>query len=102
MPSIEKLRTMLESEPRDPFLLYAMAQELANAGAHEDAVSYFDRTIEADADSSYAHFHKARSLEALGRPDEARATLDTGLEAANRSGDEKAASEIAGYRASLG
>jgi len=102
MPSIEKLRTMLESEPRDPFLLYAMAQELANTGAHEDAVSYFDRAIEADADSSYAYFHKARSLETLGRLDEARDTLESGLEAAKRSGDAKAAAEISGYRDSLG
>jgi len=102
MPSIEKLRALLESEPDDAFLLYAMAQELANTGAHEDALTYFDRTIGVDAAYCYAYFHKARSLEALGRDDEARATLDDGLAEATRVGDAKAASEISGYRADLG
>jgi len=102
MPTLEQIRALLESDPEDAFLLYAMAQELANRGEHDPAVEAYDRAIRADADAPYAYFHKARSLEALGRRAEARDALGIGLEAARRVGDAKAASEISGYRADLG
>lgn len=97
MPSIDRLRAALQAAPDDAFLLYGIAMELAKAGDHEEAVEHFDRAIVADATNPYHYFHKARSLEEIDREDEARRTLETGLEVAQRHGDAKAASELIAY-----
>lgn len=97
MPSIEQLEKLLAASPEDPFVLYALAQEHSKAGRHERAVEYYDRCLGADAAYCYAYFHKARSLEALGRDDEARETLRAGIESAKRAGDGHAVSELSGY-----
>lgn len=97
MPSLDQLLRVLQSTPDDAFLLYAVAMEHARLGDHEAALGYFDRAIEADPANPYHYFHKARSLETLGRSDQARATLTTGLEPARATRDAKAVSEITEY-----
>jgi Flp pilus assembly protein TadD len=72
MSRIEQLQEMLQKSPRDDFLLYGLAIEHAKHGQHEAALTYFDRAIEADAANAYHYFHKARSLEARERLDDAR------------------------------
>jgi predicted Zn-dependent protease len=94
---LQKLLRMLEAEPGDAFCLYAIAQEHLRLGAPEEALAWFDRTIAADPAHAYAHFHAAKMLEQLGRIGDARRMLDAGRATATRSGDAKAASEIAGY-----
>lgn len=96
---LAKLLRLLESDPSDTFCLYGIAQEHASRGAHAEATEWFDRVIEHEPSHGYAYFHKARAEEALGRIDAAIATLRAGLAAS--AGDPKAASEIAGYLASL-
>ncbi|MEM9065135.1 MAG: tetratricopeptide repeat protein [Planctomycetota bacterium] len=97
MPSIDQIRSMLESDPDDAFLRYALAQELAKAGEHDEAIAEYDRVIAIDAHEHYAYFHKARSLEACGEIEQAIATLEAGLNIATADAEQKAASEIAGY-----
>lgn len=91
---IERLRKMLELEPDDAFCLYSLGQEHASAGAHAEAIAWYDRALEADPSMSYACYHKARSLEATGDVEGAIATLRQGLEIARSHGDGKAAGEI--------
>lgn len=91
---LETLRSMLQSEPDDPFLRYGMGFELAKLGRHEEAAGWFDRTLEVDPDHHYAAFQKARALEELGRPAEGAAIARTQADRAARSGDAKAASEL--------
>jgi tetratricopeptide (TPR) repeat protein len=102
MPTISQLERLLAAEPGDAFLLYALAQEQAKAGRHGEAVASYDRCLSIDADACYAYFHKARSQETLGDQAGAVLTLRTGLEAARRTGDAKAAGEISGELARLG
>lgn len=97
MPSIEQLQRLLASDPRDPFVLYGLAQALAKDSRHEEAIPHYDDCLAADPAYLYAYYHKARSLEALGRIDEARATLTRGLSAAREAGDAHAAREIGTY-----
>lgn len=101
MPSMQQLEKLLAADPGDPFVLYAMAIELAKQGKHEDAIGYFDRCLAADSLYCYAYFHKARSLEALGRHADLKAALTAGVAAAKEAGDGKALSEISGYLASV-
>lgn len=97
MPSIEQLRKLLDKTPEDDFVLYALALEHAKLGEHEHALQWFDRAIAADDSNPYHYFHKARSLEALKRIDDALETLRTGLRFAKAADDDKAVSEIVGY-----
>ncbi|QOJ01774.1 MAG: hypothetical protein HRU70_15335 [Phycisphaeraceae bacterium] len=97
MPTLAQLEKLLALDPADPFVLYGIAMEHAKKGDHGRAVEFFDRCLAADAGYCYAYYHKAKSLEALGREEVARAALRAGLEASRRAGDSKAMSEIAGY-----
>ncbi len=102
MPTLDQLRRVLEASPNDAFLLYGIAMEHAKLGDHDTALTCFDRALEADPANPYHYFHKARSLEALTRIDEARDVLTAGLEYARRGNDEKAVSEKTEYLVQLG
>ena len=94
---MDQLLKMLAADPADAFCLYGVAMEFSKRGDCAKAIEYFDRTLIADPNSSYAYFHKAKAQEAAGAMDEARRTLQTGKSVAERNGDAKAANEIAGF-----
>jgi len=99
---IEKLRKLLEADPSDTFCLYALAQEFAKQGEQETALAYFDRVIALEPGHGYAYFHKARSLESMGRHPEARRVLQQALGAVVPTADPKAHRELQEYLQSLG
>ncbi|MGD9689849.1 MAG: tetratricopeptide repeat protein [Phycisphaerales bacterium] len=101
MDRLAKLRTLLDANPRDGFVLYGIAQEEAKRGEHEAAIGLYDRLIEVEPGHCYAFFFKARSLAALGRVDEAKRIASEGLAVARRLGDEKAANELGGLQTEL-
>jgi tetratricopeptide (TPR) repeat protein len=98
---VDQLRKLLEQEPADPFLLYAMAQELARLGDHAAALGWYDRCLAADPGYCYAYYHKARSQQSLGDVAGAAATVVKGKEAARRTGDGHALSELTTMEAEL-
>ena len=73
-----------------------IALETGFDSLHE-ALTFYDRCLAADPAYSYAYYHKARSLEALGRPADAIAALRAGETAARNCGDDHALSEISAY-----
>ena len=91
-----KLQSLLQKQPNDPFLLYGIAMEHRKAGDSPDALVFYDRTIAADPNYCYAYFQKGQLLESLGDVEAARQTYQQGIEAAQRSGDSHARSEIEG------
>lgn len=101
MPSINQLERLLAVDPKDPFVPYALALAYAKEARHDDAVASFDRCLGLDEAYLYAYYHKARSLEALGRVEEAREVLRTGADFARRGADSKALSEMRGYLGAL-
>ena len=100
-PRLDQLKQLYDADPTDPFVPYGIALEHAKAGEHEQALSWLDRTLEIDPQYSYAYFQKGRLLSELGRPDDAKQTLETGITRARESGDTHAAEEIAGLLATL-
>ncbi|HYE03718.1 MAG TPA: tetratricopeptide repeat protein [Phycisphaerales bacterium] len=94
MSRLDRLRAMLEADPADAFVLYALGQEYAAGGRHEEAVAHFEKCLAADPGTLYAYYHKARAQEALGNRDGALATLRQGAQAAREAGDAKALGEI--------
>ncbi len=98
---IETLRQMLEADPGNCFLRYGLAQEHIKAGTHQDAISEFEKIFEADPDYQAAYFHAGKTLEKLGRAEEARATYQRGIETSMRTGDAHARSELEGALSEL-
>ena len=93
---MNRLLAMLEKQPNDPFLLYSLGMEYKNAGDGARAVEQFDRTLRADPNYCYAYFQQGQTQEAAGDVEAARRAYREGIEAAKRSGDEHARSELQG------
>jgi len=98
---LEQLRRMLESDPSDPFCLYAMGMEHIRLGEDTAAAAHLEQSLASDPAQPYAHFHRARCLARLGRSADALAAVEMGLEEAQAAGDHKAADELAGLQAEL-
>ena len=93
-PRVEILRNILAAKPEDSFARYGLAVEHVKAGELEQAVQEFRTLISNNPDYCYAYFHGAQALEKLGRLDEARDWYCQGIEAAARTGDAHARSEL--------
>ena len=98
---ISQLRNLLDSDPHDAFCMYGIAMEHAKVGSHEEAIAWFDRTIETDPAYCYAWFHKAKSQESTGNEAGAIKTLEDGIVQANTLGDTHAAEEMGGFLQSI-
>jgi len=102
MDRLDSLRMLIQQDPKNRLARYGLAMELANQGNLEAAVSEFRALIDTNPDYAYAYFHCGQMLEKLDRPDEARDSYRQGLEAAGRSGDDHARSELQGALDILG
>jgi Flp pilus assembly protein TadD len=91
---MRKLQAMLEKQPNDPFLLYAIALEHKKAGQAAEAIGYLDRVVRADPGYCYAYHQKGLICESTGDFDAARRSYREGMEAAARKGDLHAKGEI--------
>ena len=91
---LEQLTKLYEADAADPFLTYGIALEYAKIARFDDAMVWFDKTIEIDPNYCYAYYHKARILGDLGDDAAARRVLDRGMQAAQQAGDEHARSEM--------
>ena len=91
---LETLKQFLESRPEDCFVRYGLAQEYVKAEAFEDALAQFDKILEIDADYQAAYYHAGKTYEKMGRPDDARAMWQKGVEASYRTGDLHARGEL--------
>lgn len=78
----QKIELLLEKEPNDAFLNFGLAMELLKEGESLAALDRFDRTLAIDAVYTAAYHHKGYTLIALERIDEAKSTLQAGIEAA--------------------
>ena len=85
---------MLDQDPTNAFARYGLAMEYVNTGQHENAVSEFRALLSANPDYAAAYFHAGRTLESLGRIDEARTMYEEGIEVTTRKGDAHTRSEL--------
>jgi hypothetical protein len=98
----EKIEAMLEAEPRDTFLRYSLAMELEKEGQHERSLSGLSDLMADSPPYVPAFFRAGQQLAGLGRIEEARAALRSGIDAARVQGDSHAAGEMSEFLASLG
>tara|TARA_B100000959_G_C14966849_1_gene618118 strand:+ start:1694 stop:1942 length:249 start_codon:yes stop_codon:yes gene_type:complete len=81
--------------------MYGIAMEHVNAGRNQEAIAWFDRTIETDPAYSYAWLHKALCQNNSGDQESAAQTLRDGISQAQSLGDQHAADEMNGLLHSI-
>jgi tetratricopeptide (TPR) repeat protein len=99
---LEILRNMVAQNPSDSFSRYGLAMEYRNAGDLESAMSEFRTLMAANPDYVAAYFHGGQTLERLGLSEEAREIYRKGIEAAARTGNQHARSEMEAALTMLG
>ena len=93
---LQMLAQFLEQNPGDAFARYGLAMEYSKAGEIEQALAQFNKLLELHPDYTNGYFMAAQTLERAGRTPEAKALLEKGIEAAKRTGNKHALSEMAG------
>lgn len=101
MNRLEKLQTLLKTEPNDAFLNFGLAMELAKGGRFDESLAQFDRVQQLDPHYIAAYFQKGRTLVSMGEIERAKSELNRGISAATESGDLHARGEMEEMLASL-
>ena len=99
---LETLKSMVAQNPSDVFSRYGLAMEYRNTGDLEAAMAEFRLLMASNPDYVAAYFHGGQTLERLGLEDEAREVYRKGVEAASRTGNQHARSEMEAALALLG
>jgi tetratricopeptide (TPR) repeat protein len=90
------LSNFLEQNPGDAFARYGLAMEYSRLGRTEQALAEFSKLLQLHPDYTNGYFMAAQILERAGRTSEARKMLERGIEAARRTGNKHALSEMTG------
>lgn len=94
MDRIALLTQVLEQNPADAFARYGLAMAHASEGRIDQALAEFDTILQHNPDYVPAYQMSAQTLAKLGRNDEAVTRLHAGIEAAQRTRNGHAASEM--------
>jgi Flp pilus assembly protein TadD len=92
----QRLLAMLADEPNDPELRYMLAMEHVSEGDDEGALRLFRELFESAPDYAPAYHMAGRTLERLGRLEEARDVLRRGIPVAMKRNDLHGAGEMQG------
>ncbi|MHA4895163.1 tetratricopeptide repeat protein [Pedobacter sp. PWIIR3] len=93
---LTKLLEFLESDPNDPFVLYALATEYNSAGQTEQAFAYYVKLVSEHPDYVGTYYHLGKLYEKNDRTEDAIKTYQLGMAAARNKRDMHALSELQG------
>ncbi|HYP09619.1 MAG TPA: tetratricopeptide repeat protein [Bryobacteraceae bacterium] len=91
---LDTLKSMCEQDPASAFARYGLAMEYVNLGRFDEALDEFHTLLGSNPDYSAGYYHAGRTLERVGKIDEARAMYEKGIEATTRTGDAHTRSEL--------
>lgn len=94
MDKIAALTEILNQNPGDSFARYGLAMAYAAEGRNDEALREYSTATEHNPDYVPAYQMSAQLLMKVGRNDEAKARLEEGLAACERTGNSHAASEM--------
>jgi thioredoxin-like negative regulator of GroEL len=97
----QQIEEMLEEEPDDPELRYALAMEHVSAGEDSAAVDCFRHLTAEKPEYVPAYFQMAQTLIRLGKPEVARPVIEQGISVARAKGNYHTADELQGLLVGL-
>lgn len=104
MPSSKRLEFLLKTTAAgqaDPFVWYGLAMEYRSLAMTDEALATFEKLRAQSPDYVPMYLMCGQMLETMGRVEDARAWLGSGIEAARAKGDGHALSELEGALAAL-
>lgn len=100
---LDKLLNFLESDPNDPFVLYALATEYNSVNDQEKAFEYYLKLVAEHPDYVGTYYHLGKLYEKTGNTDEGIKIYQKGMLAAKNKRDMHAFSELQGaYNSAAG
>ncbi len=100
---IEKLLNFLDSDPNDPFVLYALATEYNSSNDIEKAFEYYLKLVSDHPTYVGTYYHLGKLYEKTQQKDQAIAIYQQGMAAARDKSDMHAFSELQGaYNSAAG
>ncbi len=95
------LEEFVVANPNDAFARYGLAIECVRTGETPAALEHFQKLIAVHPDYVAGHQQYAQLLAQLGRTEDARRAYHSGIEAAQKAGNEHARSEMVAALADL-
>lgn len=99
---LKLLQSMLEKNPTDSFLLFAIAKEYEGLGENKAALDFFLNLKKNQPDYVGLYYHLGKLYEKNDVIEKAFFTYKEGMEVAKKAGDQHALSELAGAKLFLG
>ena len=93
-PRLDAFRAMVAKNPGNALARFGLATEALKDGLYEEAAEQLRAYLGMHEDEGNAYGRLADALVRLGRPDEAKEALRTGIETARRHGHPGMASEF--------
>lgn len=94
MSRLEQLRQMLEKEPLDPFLNYAIALEHAKVGDVARAIGIIEQVLSRDENYLGAYYQLGKYYEETSQRDKAISAYQKGMEIAKKQNNRKTLGEL--------
>lgn len=98
---LELFDKLIGNGSQDPFHFYGRAMELRSLGRNEEALTAFTDLTASHPQYVPSYLMAGQLAQTLGRLDQARALLESGIVAAKREGNEHALSELTALLTSL-
>lgn len=98
----DQILSLLQDNPSDSFLRFALAKEHEQAGEDAGAKAVYESIVQQDPEYVGTYYHLGKLLEKLGHPAAASRTYSTGIEITRRLGEKHAMRELMGARMELG
>ncbi|HZV43923.1 MAG TPA: hypothetical protein VFF90_05575 [Saprospiraceae bacterium] len=96
MSRIEDLEKMLDENPDDPFLIYALAREYEAKAGTLQALLMYEHLVTNYPDYIATYYHYAKLLHNAGNRSEAVRLLEKGIEEGTKGKEMHAVSEMRG------
>lgn len=93
-PRLQYLLQLLETSPKDAFVLFAIAKEYENTGDEAQALTYYLRLRETEEGYVGLYYHLGKLYERRSEAENARAAYQQGIEISKKAGDRHALSEL--------
>jgi len=91
---LEKLQTLLEDDPNDSFLLFALAKEFESLEEYEQAIKTLEKLRESDEKYVGLYYHLAKLYQETDQLKAAQNMYEIGVEKCREVGDQHALSEL--------
>ena len=98
----DQILALLEAQPTDPFLRFALAKEWEKEGNDPAALNIYRSIVNETPDYPGTYYHLGKTLVRMERPNEAWKVYTKGMEVTKRLGEAHAYTELGGARLELG